>query len=219
MRPQVRNAITLTILLAAMIAISIFAGGCSTLRFAPSESQKQIALDTYQTAQTVNASGAAAQSPATQKLVSGTAATIAYTGYPANPTITDYPTTLQTAQTDAAKRPTIDDVAKTFDGWMELGIGIAGLFGGGVGLKIAAALKSTKDKAVALKEVVQGNEEFKRWLEANGGAGTIDAFRTAQTGVQSVKTEQAVFEIRSSLPQTVTSINAKPTATPAINQA
>jgi hypothetical protein len=212
MDKKLRNAITLTIL-AAMIAISIFSGGCSTLRFAPSEAQKQIAFDTFSVAQAVNTTGAQAGTPATQKLVSGTAAAVAYTGYPVSPTITDYQATLQAATSDAAKRPTIDDAAKTFDGWLSLGIGIAGLFGGGAGLKIAAALKTAKDKAAALKEVVQGNEEFKRWLELNGGGMAVDAFRQAQTGVQSVKTEQAVFEIRSSLPQTVTSINAKSAAT------
>jgi hypothetical protein len=197
-----------------MLFIVHLACGCDTLRLAPSESQKQIALDTYQTAQTVNATGAAAQSLATQKLVSGTAASVAYTGYPANPTITNYDTTLQTAQADAAKRPTIDDVAKSFDGWLSLGIGVAGLFGGGAGLKIAAALKATKDKAAALKEVVQGNEEFKRWLELNGGGLAVNAFRQAQTGVQSVKTEQAVFAIRSELPQ-----NVKTATTLPVNQA
>jgi hypothetical protein len=182
--------------------------GCS-LRLAPTEPQKQIALDTYQVAQSVNAAGAQAGAPATQKLVSGTASALAYTGLPASPTITDYPTTLAAAQTDAAKRPTIDDIASAADGWLSLGIGIAGLFTGGVGLKVAAALKAAQTKAKALKEVVEGNEEFKRWLEANGGLEAISAFRTAQTGVQSIATEQAVFAVRSSLPQTVKSTAAK----------
>jgi hypothetical protein len=212
MDKKLRNAITLTIL-AAMIAISIFSGGCSTLRFAPSEAQKQIAFDTFSVAQAVNTTGATAGAAETKKLVSGTAASLTYTGMPSDPVIADYDATLQTANTDGAKRPTLDDAAKTFDGWLSLGIGIAGLFGGGAGLKIAAALKTAKDKAAALKEVVQGNEEFKRWLETNGGDLAVNAFRQAQTGVQSVKTEQAVLEIRSSLPQTVTSINAKSAAT------
>jgi hypothetical protein len=165
-------------------------------------------LDTYQTAQTVNAVGADPQSPATQKLVEGTAASLAYTGLPAEPVITDYPTTLASAQTDAANRPTIDDVAKSADGWLALGIGVAGLFTGGAGLKVASALSAVRAKAQALKEVVQGNEEFKRWLETNGGKVAVDAFRTAQTAVQSIATEKAVFAIRSAMPAAVAQ-NAK----------
>jgi hypothetical protein len=162
-----------------------------------------VALDTYTTAQAVNAAGADPRSAETQRLVTGTAASLAYTGMPANPTITDYTKTSQSAHADAAKRPTIDDVAGSVDGWIDLGIGIAGLFTGGVGLKVASVLKSAKDKAKALKEVVEGNEEFKRWLESNGGLEAINAFRSAQTNVQSIATEKQVFAIRSNLPQTV----------------
>jgi hypothetical protein len=197
-----------TFLLLLTSVFCLLTSGCS-LRLAPTEPQKQIALDTYQVAQSVNAAGAQPATPATQKLVSGAAASLAYTGLPASPTITDYPTILQAAQTDAVKRPTIDDIASAADGWLSLGIGVAGLFTGGVGLKVAAALKAAKAKAEALKEVVQGNEEFKRWLEANGDLEAINSFRTAQTGVQSIATEQAVFAVRSSLPQTVNSTAVK----------
>jgi hypothetical protein len=209
------KVITTSLLWVALAALFClpYLTGCDTLRFAPSESQKQIAFDTAQVAQAVNASGAAAATPATQKLVSGTAAALAYTGLPANPTIADYDATLQAANTDAAKRPTVDDVASSFDGWLSLGIGIAGLLGGGAGLKIASALKTVQTKAAALKEVVQGNETFKNYLELSGNTAALKAFSTAQTQVQTTATEQAVYAVRSELPQTVAV-----TATTAVNQ-
>lgn len=218
---KIHRAITFTVFLIAMIVIATFAGGCDTLRFAPSESQKQIAYDTFNAAQAVNATGATAGSAATKKLVNGTAATLTYTGVPDNPTIADYDTTLQTAQADSAKRPTIDDVANTFDGVMELGIGLAGVLGGTLGTKAIKALMLARQKAAALKEVVQGNEQFKTWLETTGNTEAVEAFRTAQTKVQEIPTEQVVFQIRSELPAAVSSVKsatAAATTTASVNR-
>lgn len=209
-------AITLVLLLAVMIAISVFAGGCDSVRFAPTEAQKQISYDTYLTAQTVNAQGTEPKSEAAAKLVTGTGTMLTYTGLPKDPVITDYKTTSEQAATDAAGRPTIEDVASAADGWLELGIGIAGLFSGGVALKAAGWLTTLREKAKALTEVVTANETLKTYLESNKLTDALNVFKQAQSQTQSPTTSQIVYELRADATPAVITTTA-PAAT-TVNQ-
>ena len=100
------------------------------------------------------------------------------------------------SQQDASGRPTIEDVSRAADGWLELGIGIAGLFSGGVALKAAGWLQQLRDKAKALKEVVTANETLKQYLESADYQDALTIFKKAQSGTQSPTTSQIVYELR-----------------------
>jgi uncharacterized membrane protein len=170
--------------------------GCDSLRLAPTEAQKQITYDTYLAAQTVNAQGTEPRSEAAAKLVTGTSAMLTYMGLPQDPVITDYKSTSDQAQKDAAQRPTVDDIAKAADGWLEFAIGVAGLFSGGAAIKTASWLQQLRDKAKALKEVVTANETLKKYLESAGYQDALTIFKSAQSGTQSPTTSQIVYELR-----------------------
>lgn len=203
-RFKIAVVITLWTLLAALFCLPL--AGCDTLRYAPSEAQKQISYDTYMAAQTVNAQGTEPKSEAAEKLVTGTGTMLAYTGLPKDPVITDYKTTAEQAQKDALERPTIEDVSRAADGWLELGIGIAGLFSGGAALKAAGWLQQLRDKAKALKEVVTANETLKQYLESASYQDALTVFKQAQSNAQSGTTSQIVYELRAdATPAVITS--------------
>ena len=67
---------------------------------------------------------------------------------------------------------------------------MAGLLGGVYGIRIAGALQQAGRKSKALKEIVQGNEIFKR----QNAEATV-AFKSAQIG-QSLQTKQIVAAIK-----------------------
>lgn len=173
--------------------------GCNSLRFAPTEAQQQIAFDTYQTAQAVNTAGAAASSPATQKLVTGTAAALAYTGMPASPTISDYDATAGQAASDAAARPTAVNVIEAADEGLSLiaelaiALGLGGLGYGGKKLSDWIAL--AKQRSTALKEVVKNNELFKDLAAGKNNTEAVALFKQAQA-TQSPETRVLVAETK-----------------------
>ena len=166
--------------------------GCDNLRITPTEPQKQIAYQAVVTAREVEAVGTDAHSPAAQQLADATAVSLAYTGLPADPVIVDYPTTLASAGQNAARRPTPDEIWSEADGWIDLGIAIAGLFGGGAGIAATQFLVKARQKSRALREVVAGNEKLKDWLRVNGKAVELDAFYDLQNISQNGKTEAIV---------------------------
>ena len=92
-----------------------------------------------------------------------------------------------TAFDRSRKKPDAWDVA---DGFINAGIAIAGLFGGVWGIKLVSFLRSTQLKSNALREVVLGNEVFKK---TNGEMAT--AFKTAHN-YQSQPTRQIVKEMK-----------------------
>jgi hypothetical protein len=183
-----------------IVLICLFTG-CDSLRFAPTESQKQNAWLHYRTTQ-LAADEAATQQPDSKLAAltelshhqSGSFA--AYFGMPreipsSNTTedilkVENYELA-EVAAIESAVRPDIWDTA---DGLLELGIAIAGIFGGVYGLKTAEMLKRTREKSKALKEVVQGNEIFKQ-LNSNAH----EAFKQAQS-LQSKTTKKLVTELK-----------------------
>lgn len=169
-----------TIVLLAVLLL----GGCEALRFAPKESQKQAAELTHFLAKKVNEQGTAPASPASQQLVTGTMAALAYTGRPTTPPDPEqFDTIAAQANQEALERP---DPWKVADSVLELGIGISALLGGVYGTRAVRFLQQAREKSKALQEIVIGNE----LLKENGAN-----FKTAHRA-QSPGTKAIVAEIR-----------------------
>jgi hypothetical protein len=183
-----------------MAAICLVSG-CESLRFAPNESQKQNAWLHNRTAEF--AADTARSENTSEKLKGLTnlsavqsRAVTSYYGlpqqFPKADTADDVfsPANIQLAQSaaaDAAKRPDIWQIA---DNGLELGIGIAAIFGGVLGTRAVQFLRDAKAKSTALKEIIQGNELFKQQNSA-----VADDFKEAQKN-QSVETRQLVAQLK-----------------------
>jgi hypothetical protein len=76
------------------------------------------------------------------------------------------------------------------DGFINAGLAIAGLFGGVWGIKLATFLRSAQLKSNALREVVLGNEVFKKTNNE-----MMSAFKTAHVN-QSPPTRHIVKEMK-----------------------
>lgn len=199
-----RSPLLAMLMLAAIVFSLPFLVGCDTLRFAPNEEQKAVAYDTYRVANQVNVSGTEPGSPASERLVTGTAASLAYTGLPANPapiTDADYPTTAKTAQQAAQQRPTAGDVIALAEGGLSLAEALATALGfGGVvlaGRSITNWVSMAKQKAAALQEVVTGNQAFLNQLKAAGNTAIVDQFKEFQNKAQiTPETSQIVYQLK-----------------------
>ena len=177
--------------------------GCETLRFAPSLEQKQNAWLHNRTAQL--AADAARNEQVSKKIQQLTAlceiqsrAFCSDYGLPdefpqadsADDVLSQSTWQLaDTALVQSAQRPDVFDMADSF---FELGIGIAGLIGGVYGVKGVRFLKEARDKSKALREVIEGNELFKR-----RHTDSAEAFKQAHKG-QSTQTRRLVTEIKTS---------------------
>ena len=175
----------IVVLLLTCSAALLFASGCSEhLRFAASEPQKQIALQTHITARAVNENGTDPGSQAAEQLVDGTETALAYTGMPKSPDIEDYATTSQQAKDDAGKRPVAEDVFQAAEQGLSLAAELAILFGvGGAGFggkKLLDWLKLAREKNKALQEIVRGNEFFKGKCSLDELRAFEESQRTAQ---------------------------------------
>jgi len=84
-------------------------------------------------------------------------------------------------------RPSPWDVG---DAALELGIGICAILGGVYGTKAAKFLEEAKTKSKALKEIITGNELFKKANQTQA-----DAFKQAHAN-QSPETRQIVTEMK-----------------------
>lgn len=175
--------------------------GCESLRFAPSQAQKQNAWlhdrTTAVTAQTAKAENASTKLQALTNLSKlQSRAFTSYYGLPAEIPQADTAEQILTqsnfdiagiALSESAARPDAFEVA---DNMLELGIGIFALLGGVYGTKAVGFLKQAKDKSQALKEIIQGNELFKKT-----NSGSTAAFKTAHTS-QSPQTRKLVAAIK-----------------------
>ena len=186
-----------TLVMAAML----FCAGCESLRFAPTEEQKQNAWVHNRTA--VIAAQTAKEEYASEKLKALTdlsqtqsKAFVAYCGLPEElPEAESAEDVLKESNVQLAKTA-IEQSSQRPDGWQvadsafELGIAIAGLFGGAGALRVISFLQQAKAKSNALKEIVLGNEIFKKT-----NPDSADAFKDAQRN-QSPLTKQLVTEIK-----------------------
>jgi len=184
-----------------LCALCVLCGCNDSLRFAPTESQKQAAELTHQAAVVDNQVGAVPACPTSRQLVSGTAAALAYIGRPkVPPDPLEFDSALSQAQADSVRRPAVDDVFAAADQGLSLAAGLAILFGvGGAGFggkKVLDWIAIASQKSKALEEIVKGGEAFKALAEASGAGTSVDLFKTAQAG-QSPQTKVLVTELKS----------------------
>ena len=187
--------------LVGCIFICLLSAGCDSLRFAPTETQKQnawlhnrttmIAADTAEDENTSEQLQALSQLSELQSR-----AFSSYFGLPK-----EFPPSessqdvlaesnfqlARTALQQGAARPDAWEVA---DSMLELGIGICALLGGVYGTRAVGFLRQAKTKSRALKEIITGNELFKK---QNGSSAS--AFKQAHQN-QSAPTRQIVAEMK-----------------------
>ncbi len=182
--------------------VMLFCAGCGSLRFAPSEEQKQNAWVHNRTA--VIAAQTAKDEVASEKLKALTdlsriqsRAFVAYCGLPeelpeaesAEDVLSESNQQLATVAIEQSKqRPDAWSVA---DSSLELAIAIVGLFGGAYATRVIKFLQEAKAKSNAIKEIVLGNEIFKKT-----SPDSAQAFKDAQKN-QSPLTRQIVVEAKS----------------------
>jgi hypothetical protein len=175
--------------------------GCNSLRFAPTEAQKQNAWLHNRTA-TISVDTARAEN-ASEKLQALTQlselqsrAFSSYYGLPKEFPQADSAEEIlaesnwqltQTALQQGADRPDAWQVANSM---LELGIGICALLGGVYGTRAVRFLRETRAKSKALQEIITGNELFKRQNQSQ-----IAAFKEAHKS-QSSQTRQIVAQIK-----------------------
>jgi len=185
----------------ALIACVLICAGCESVRFAPSEQQKQNAWLHNRT--TLVAAETAKDESASEKLQALTElselqsrAFVSDTGlpneFPNAETAEDILTqsNYQLARTALAESSQRPDAWQLADSVLELGIGISALLGGVYGTRAVKFLKDARAKSTALKEIIQGNELFKQQNESS-----VAAFKDAQQN-QSPETKALVAEIK-----------------------
>jgi hypothetical protein len=187
--------------LLVIIVSFVFMAGCNTLRFAPTEAQKQNAWLHNRTAQIV-ADKARVENVSEQ--LEGLTSLCAvqsrsfssYYGMPKEFPSADTPEQIlaqsnwklaQKSLAESAERP---DAWQAADNALELGIGIAALLGGVYGTRAVSFLKEARTKSKALREIISGNELFK-----NQNSESASAFKTAHQN-QSAETRHIVAGIK-----------------------
>jgi DNA-directed RNA polymerase len=183
------------------VILFVFVVGCDSLRFAPNETQKQNAwLHNRTTAMTAELAEDEFTSAKLQSLANlselQSRAFVTYCGLPkefppaqtAEDLLSDSSLAItQTAISDSSERP---DVWELTDAGLELAIAISALIGGVYGTKAVAYLKEARAKTKALKEIIEGNELFKKL-----NADSTEAFKEAQKN-QSAETKQIVTQLK-----------------------
>ncbi len=186
---------------ATLILQCLLLAGCDSLRFAPTEAQKQNAWLHNRTA--TMAADTARNEAASKKLQALTGlsqlqsrAFTSYYGLPKEFPRADTAEEIlaqsnfrlaQTALQQSADRP---DAWQLADNAFELAIGISALLGGVYGTRAVRFLKQARKKSQALQEIIAGNELFKKEHEAYAGE-----FKQAHKD-QSPQTRQIVAEMR-----------------------
>jgi len=180
------------------------AGGCGQIRFAPGEVQKQNAWVHNRTAAIAAQTAQSEQS--SEKLQELTnlsevqsRAFVAYCGLPqefpkaenAEDVLAESSRALtRSAIAESSQRP---DVWQVADSAIELGIGVAGLLGGVYGTSAVRFLRQAKAKSNAIREIVLGNELFKKTNNQ-----LADAFKQAHRN-QSALTREIVTQVKGSV--------------------
>jgi len=191
----------MTKILVTLTALAFILTGCDTLRFAPSEQQKQNAWLHNCTAIVAAEDAKAEQtSPELQALTElselQSRAFVSYFGvpkeFPEAKTAEDILAQsnwqlARTALAESAERP---DTWQVADSAIELAIAVCALLGGVYGTKAASFLKDARAKSAALKEIIAGNELFKKQNPAQA-----PVFKEAHQA-QSPQTRQIVAEMK-----------------------
>jgi hypothetical protein len=189
-----RTTMSLTLLCCALT-------GCDSLRFAPTEAQRQNAWLHNRTA-VVTAETARAEetSPKLQALTKlGEVQSRAFSAYCGLPVEFPRAETAEeilaesnfrladTALQQSAERP---DPWQAADAMLEMGIGICSVLGGVYGTKAVRFLRDARGKSAALKEIIAGNELFKKQNQSQAAA-----FKQAHQN-QSPQTRQLVAAMK-----------------------
>lgn len=191
----------LTRLTLACWLICLLSTGCDSLRFAPTETQKQNAWlhsrTAVITADTARTEAASAKLQALAKLSQlQSRAFTSYCGLPKELPEADTAEQIlaqsnfqlaQTAISESAQRP---DAWQVADSAFELAIGISALLGGVYGTRALRFFKQARAKQKALQEIITGNELFKQQHKNQA-----DQFKQAHKG-QSPQTRQIVAELK-----------------------
>ena len=190
--------------LAVVVTVGmLFCTGCEGIRFGPSEAQKQNAWVHNRTAAIASQTAQSEQSSEklqelTKLSETQSQAFVAYCGLPeelpkantAADVLSESNKQLAaTAIKESSQRPDAWDIA---DSTLELGIALAGLFGGAGAIRVMSFLQQAKAKSNALKEIVLANEIFKKT-----NPDSAEAFKDSQRN-QSPLTKQIVTEVKSS---------------------
>jgi hypothetical protein len=184
-----------------VIGACLILTGCETLRFAPTEQQKQNAWLHHRTTQI--AADTARQEGSSNKLMALTGlsqlqsrAFTAYYGLPKELPAADTADEIlaesnvelaKQALSESHERPDAFELANSV---FDLAIGISALLGGVYGTRAVRFLKDARAKSTALQEIITGNELFK-----NQNADQAAAFKQAQA-LQSPQTRQLVAQMK-----------------------
>ena len=184
-----------------LILAALLLAGCDSLRFAPTEAQKQNAWlhnrTTTITAETARAEASSEKLRAlTQLSEFQSRAFSSYFGLPrkfpraetAEDILAESNLKLaRTALVESVERP---DAWQLADNVFELAIGISALLGGVYGTRAVRYLKEARAKSKALKEIIEGNELFKKQNESY-----TSTFKKAHKD-QSPQTRQIVAQMK-----------------------
>jgi len=184
-----------------IVLVCSFLAGCESLRFAPSEAQKQNAWLHNRTTTIALQQAKSEESSAKLRALcelseKQSGAFVGFCGLPkefpkadtAEGVLSEANYQLAEAATDESlERP---DTWQVADSMLELAIGISALAGGVYGTKATRFLKNAKAKSKALKEVIEGNEFFKQTSVEQA-----EAFKNAHKN-QSPQTRQIVTATR-----------------------
>jgi len=201
MKEKNNKAMSPTAVILSSAFMCLLLAGCDSLRFAPTEAQKQnawlhnrTAIVTAETARTEETS------PTLQALAQlGEVQSRAFSAYcglpkefPPAETVEDIlaESNFQLASTalqESAERP---DPWQVADSMLEMGIGISALLGGVYGTRAVRFLKDAREKSNALKEIIASNELFKKQNQAQTAA-----FKQAHQN-QSPQTRQLVAAMK-----------------------
>ncbi len=194
-------------IVAILILLCFVSIGCEGLRFAPSRAQKQnawlhnrTAIITAETARSENTSEKLQALTKLSELQSRPFT--AYFGlpkeFPQAETAEDILAQsnwqlARMALTESAERP---DAWQLADSAFELAIGVCALLGGVYGTRAVRFLKEARVKSKALKEIIEGNELFKKQaFEVPNDKPAVFAFKEAHKD-QSPETRQIVAETK-----------------------
>lgn len=189
----------ISVMLILVVALS---AGCDSLRFAPGEAQKKnawlhnrTAIITAETARSKNASEKLQALTRLSELQSR--AFTSYYGLPKEFPQADTAEDILAESNFQLARTALSESADRPDGWqladsaLELAIGICALLGGVYGTKAVRFLTAGRVKSQALREIIEGNELFKRQHKTYAGA-----FKEAHKD-QSPQTRQIVAQMKS----------------------
>ncbi len=191
------------VLLIGLLVFVAFLTGCDSLRFGPSQSQKKNAYlhnrATQMAADTARVESSSSKLQALTGLCSvQSRAFCSDYGLPSEFPPAESAEDVLSQSSYSIAAGAISDSSLRPDGWdtaeavIDLGIGIAAIFGGVYGTKAVRLLREAKTKSKALREVVAGNELFKRM-----NAESTSSFKDAHKA-QSPATRQVVTQIKNS---------------------